>query len=147
MYKRQAFHNRRWDGDFLTVRKLIESGCLGELMLCELHWDRFRPAIRPGWRDNPAQGASLLNDLGPHLIDQALQLFGKPDALAADLAAGRDAAEAQRSAIRAARLGMRSTAAMVARRGLALRLGERSVGHRDPGAVSCFILLLALAER
>ena len=56
-------------------------------------------------------------------------------------------AEAQRSAIRAARLGMRSTAAMVARRGLALRLGERSVGHRDPGAVSCFILLLALAER
>jgi len=69
------------------------------------------------------------------------------DALAADLAAGRDAAEAQRSAIRAARLGMRSTAAMVARRGLALRLGERSVGHRDPGAVSCFILLLALAER
>jgi scyllo-inositol 2-dehydrogenase (NADP+) len=88
-----AFHNRRWDGDFLTVRNLVESGRLGELMLCELHWDRFRPAIRPGWRDNPAQGASLLNDLGPHLIDQALQLFGKPDALAADLAAQRPASE------------------------------------------------------
>jgi scyllo-inositol 2-dehydrogenase (NADP+) len=88
-----AFHNRRWDGDYLTVRKLVESGRLGELMLCELHWDRLRPAIRPGWRDNPAQGASLLNDLGPHLIDQALQLFGKPDALAADLAAQRPASE------------------------------------------------------
>ena len=88
-----AFHNRRWDGDFLTVRKLVESGRLGELMLCEMHWDRFRPAIRPGWRDNPAQGASLLNDLGPHLIDQALQLFGKPGALTADLAAQRPTSE------------------------------------------------------
>ena len=84
-----AFHNRRWDGDFLTVRKLVEGGRLGELMLCELVWDRFRPAIRQGWKDDPAHGASLLNDLGPHLIDQALLLFGKPDALVADLSAQR----------------------------------------------------------
>ena len=88
-----AFHNRRWDGDFLTVRKLVESGRLGEVVLCEMHWDRFRPAIRPGWKDNPAQGASLLNDLGPHLIDQALLLFGKPDALVADVVAQRPASE------------------------------------------------------
>jgi phosphoenolpyruvate---glycerone phosphotransferase subunit DhaL len=60
---------------------------------------------------------------------------------------GAGPAEAQRAAIEAARRGMRSTAAMVARRGLALRLGDRSIGHRDPGAVSCLILLLALAER
>jgi phosphoenolpyruvate---glycerone phosphotransferase subunit DhaL len=69
------------------------------------------------------------------------------DAFAAVLARGASPAEAQRASIRAARLGMRSTAGMIARRGLALRLGERSIGHRDPGAVSCLILLLALAER
>ena len=89
-----AFHNRRWDGDFLTVRrKLVKSGRLGEVALCEMHWDRYRPAIREGWKDNPAQGASLLNDLGPHLIDQALLLLGKPDALVADVAAQRPASE------------------------------------------------------
>jgi dihydroxyacetone kinase-like protein len=69
------------------------------------------------------------------------------DAAEASLAGGAGPAEAQRAAIEAARRGMRSTSGMVARRGLALRLGERSVGHRDPGAVSCLILLLALAER
>jgi dihydroxyacetone kinase-like protein len=69
------------------------------------------------------------------------------DALSASLAGGMRPADAQTAALQAARRGMRATAAMVARRGLALRLGERSVGHRDPGAVSCFVLLLALAER
>ena len=69
------------------------------------------------------------------------------DAFAAVLADGAGPAAAQRAAIQAARLGMRSTAGMVARRGLALRLGERSIGHRDPGAVSCLVLLLALAQR
>ena len=61
--------------------------------------------------------------------------------------AGRSGREAQAAALTAARLGMRSTRPLVARRGLALRLGERSTGHLDPGAVSCFVLLLALAER
>lgn len=69
------------------------------------------------------------------------------DALASALAAGATPAAAQSAALRAARDGMRSTSALVARRGLALRLGERSIGHRDPGAVSCLVLLLALAER
>jgi dihydroxyacetone kinase-like protein len=69
------------------------------------------------------------------------------DALGAALTSGASPAEAQRAAIEAARRGMRSTAGMIARRGLALRLGERSIGHRDPGAVSCLVLLLALAER
>jgi dihydroxyacetone kinase-like protein len=69
------------------------------------------------------------------------------DAAQAALAGGAGPADAERAAIEAARRGMRSTAAMIARRGLALRLGERSVGHRDPGAVSCLVLLLALAER
>ena len=69
------------------------------------------------------------------------------DALHLAVAAGATPADAQWAAIQAARRGMRSTSGMVARRGLALRLGERSIGHRDPGAVSCLVLLLALAER
>lgn len=68
-------------------------------------------------------------------------------AFSATVGDGGSAASAQRAALDAARRGMRSTRPLVARRGLALRLGARSAGHRDPGAVSCFVLLLALAER
>ena len=82
-----VFHNRRWDGDFLTVRKILPE--LGEVRLFEAQWDRFRPAIKHGWREEPAPGAGVFNDLGPHLIDQALQLFGRPDAVEADIAAQR----------------------------------------------------------
>ena len=85
-----AFHNRRWDADFLTARALVDAGTLGDIALAELRWDRFRPAIKPGWRE--IAGAGLLNDLGPHLLDQALQLFGMPEALTADLATQRAAA-------------------------------------------------------
>ena len=83
------FHNRRWDGDFLTVRSFLEGARLGELARYEAHWDRFRPAAREGWKEEPDLGAGLLNDLGPHLIDQALVLFGWPDALEADVAVQR----------------------------------------------------------
>src|SRR5438552_2473859 len=82
-----AFHNRRWDGDFLTVRKVLPQ--LGDVLLCEANWDRFRPAIKQGWREEPEPGSGLLSDLGPHLIDQALQLFGMPDAISADILAQR----------------------------------------------------------
>ncbi|GAA0315370.1 oxidoreductase [Sphingomonas oligophenolica] len=85
-----VFHNRRWDSDFLTVRGVLDSGALGEVMLAELRWDRFRPAIKGGWREaSVEEGGGMLADLGPHLIDQALALFGKPEALSADLAAQR----------------------------------------------------------
>ena len=87
------FHNRRWDGDFMTVRSLLESGRLGKIMLFEAHWDRFRPGIAPRWRERAGAGAGLLFDLGPHLIDQALLLFGRPDAVFADLARQREGAE------------------------------------------------------
>ena len=80
-----VFHNRRWDGDYLTVQKLVRDGRLGEISLFEAHWDRFRPAIKRGWREVPAQGAGLLSDLGPHLVDQALQLFGLPEAVSGDV--------------------------------------------------------------
>ena len=85
-----VFHNRRWDGDYLTVRNILPR--LGEISLFEGHWDRFRPAIRQGWREVPDEGAGLLSDLGPHLIDQALQLFGMPDAVWADVDTQRSGA-------------------------------------------------------
>ena len=62
------------------------------VLLFEANWDRFRPAIKQGWREVPQDGAGLVNDLGPHLIDQTLQLFGSPDAVEADILAQREAA-------------------------------------------------------
>src|SRR3954471_5990751 len=57
-----VFHNRRWDGDFLTVRRVLPA--LGAVRLFEAHWDRFRPPLRDGWKEDPALGAGLLLDLG-----------------------------------------------------------------------------------
>lgn len=84
------FHNRRWDSDFLTIRDFLESGRLGKLARFEAHWDRFRPGLREGWRESPDEGAGLFNDLGSHLIDQALLLFGWPEAISADIAVQRE---------------------------------------------------------
>ena len=84
-----VFHNRRWDSDFLTVREAIRRGLVGEVALCESRFDRFRPEVRDRWRERPGPGAGLLYDLGPHLIDQALLLFGVPDSVQATLAAQR----------------------------------------------------------
>lgn len=83
------FHNRRWDGDFLAVRGLVESGRLGEVLLFEACWDRFRPAMAQPWKESPETGAGQLLDLGPHMIDQVLLLFGMPEAVQADLARQR----------------------------------------------------------
>lgn len=88
-----AFHNRRWDGDFLTVSGLLESGRLGDVMLAELRWDRFRPELAQSWKEQAEAGTGMLADLGPHLIDQALMLFGVPEALSADIAAQRDGSQ------------------------------------------------------
>ncbi|PLZ01974.1 oxidoreductase [Burkholderia sp. WAC0059] len=77
------FHNRRWDGDFITVRALLESGRLGRVTHYESHFDRFRPLVRPRWREDATRGGGLLYDLGPHLIDQALALFGAPETVGA----------------------------------------------------------------
>jgi len=85
-----VFHNRRWDSDYLTVRDILPR--LGEITLFEAHWDRFRPQIKPGWREQPEPGGGVFSDLGPHLIDQALQLFGMPEAVSADIAVQRPAA-------------------------------------------------------
>jgi len=85
------FHNRRWDGDFQTVRKLLQEDAVGRLVTFESHFDRFRPIPRENtWKEaeNPANG--MLFDLGPHLVDQALALFGPPDAITASVRADRD---------------------------------------------------------
>ncbi|MBC85973.1 MAG: oxidoreductase [Bdellovibrionaceae bacterium] len=86
-----VFHNRRWDGDFLTVKDLVASRKLGDIKLFEARWDRFRPdSDLAKWREKPAPGAGVLFDLGPHLIDQVLQLFGLPKRVFADIDSLRD---------------------------------------------------------
>ena len=81
-----VFHNRRWDADFLTLRHLIETDRLGPVLRLESHFNRYRPQVRDRWREGDGPGAGLWYDLGPHLIDQALCLFGLPKAISCDLA-------------------------------------------------------------
>jgi predicted dehydrogenase len=88
-----VFHNRRWDSDFLTVRTVIEQGLLGDVLHFESRMDRFRPQVRDRWREQPGPGSGLWFDVGPHLIDQALQLFGLPENLTATLANQRAGAQ------------------------------------------------------
>lgn len=89
-----VFHNRRWDSDFLTLSQLIAEGALGEIVQYESHFDRFRPVVRDRWRERAGPGAGAWMDLGPHLLDQALVLFGEPLAIAADIAIQRPGAGA-----------------------------------------------------
>jgi predicted dehydrogenase len=84
-----VFQNRRWDSDFLTIRDAIKRDLLGRVVVFESRFDRFRPEVRDRWREIPGPGAGLLYDLGPHLIDQTLVLFGIPDTVQATLAKQR----------------------------------------------------------
>lgn len=82
--------NRRWDSDFLTVRQVVEKGLLGRLVEVEIHYDRYRASLRENtWKEEALPGTGILYDLGSHLIDQALTLFGMPQAVAADIRAQR----------------------------------------------------------
>lgn len=81
-----VFHNRRWDSDFLTVKSLINEGLLGEVCYFESHFDRYRPRIRDRWRERGGPGSGIWFDLGPHLLDQAICLFGLPVSMTVDLA-------------------------------------------------------------
>jgi predicted dehydrogenase len=89
------FHNRRWDSDFQTIQKLLHEGLLGRLVYFESRFDRWRPDPPTDrlWKEDPASGGVLL-DLGTHLADQALTLFGKPEAVSADILCERDWAHA-----------------------------------------------------
>jgi predicted dehydrogenase len=89
-----VFHNRRWDGDFMGLKKVLGSGVLGRVTHLESHFDRYRPDVRQRWRESAELGGGLWYDLGPHLLDQTLQLFGQPQALWLDTQVQRDGAVA-----------------------------------------------------
>lgn len=89
-----TFQNRRWDGDFQTVRKVIQQGLLGQLVECEIHYDRFINYLRPNtWKEDNYPGSGILYDLGSHLIDQAQTLFGLPKSVRADIRRQREASQ------------------------------------------------------
>jgi predicted dehydrogenase len=89
-----VYQNRRWDGDFITISKVLKSGVLGNIEEYEAHFDRYKPEIiHFAWRDFPKPGAGILYDLGSHLIDQALCLFGKPASILADIQSQRERSE------------------------------------------------------
>ncbi|MFL5886994.1 MAG: Gfo/Idh/MocA family oxidoreductase [Thermoleophilaceae bacterium] len=92
-----VFQNRRLDGDFLTVRTLLRDGTLGEVIRFDSRFERFRPVVDPAvWREQgaAAEGGGVLLDLGPHLVDQALQLFGPAECVYGEVEARRDGAQA-----------------------------------------------------
>ncbi|OFI35706.1 oxidoreductase [Alteromonas lipolytica] len=89
-----VFHNRRFDGDFLTLRQLLSEQAVGQVKRLESRFDRFRPVPRKRWRENAGPGSGIFWDLGPHLLDQALQLFGMPDKVSATIGILRDGGEA-----------------------------------------------------
>lgn len=86
-----AYQERRYTGDFVTVQEIVAAGELGEIVRYEAHFDRFRPEAKPGaWREKPLPGSGVWFDLGPHLLDQALLLFGLPQAISADIRSERE---------------------------------------------------------
>jgi predicted dehydrogenase len=84
-----AFHNRRWDSDYLSIKAAIAGGLVGHVVHFESHFDRYRPDVRQRWRESNSPGGGVWFDLGPHLVDQALQLFGLPDRVQANFAKQR----------------------------------------------------------
>lgn len=89
--KISVYQNRRWDSDFKTVQKIKQSGVLGDIVDTTLRFERYKPALGAKLhKETPGPGSGLLNDLGPHLIDQALCLFGMPQALYADIRTVRE---------------------------------------------------------
>jgi scyllo-inositol 2-dehydrogenase (NADP+) len=90
-----VYHNRRWDSGFLTLKKLLAQKTLGNLTQVEIHFDRFRPEVNPAkWRETMGRGNGILYDLGSHLVDQALNLFGSPKNYFADVGIQRPGGEA-----------------------------------------------------
>jgi scyllo-inositol 2-dehydrogenase (NADP+) len=80
-----VFHNRRFDGDVLTIQKLISENTLGEIVYLESHFDRFRPDLAENWREKDVPGNGITYDLGVHLIDQIVLFFGLPNWIQADI--------------------------------------------------------------
>ena len=90
-----VYQNRRYDGDFAAIQQLVASGTLGRIVRFECNYDRYRPQLKPGaWREKSGPGAGIFFDIGPHLIDYAVQLFGLPEAITADIRIEREGAVA-----------------------------------------------------
>ena len=90
-----VYQNRRYDGDFQATRKLVAEGTLGRIVRFETNYDRYRPQLKAGaWRESTRAGNGILFDIGPHLIDHALVLFGLPEAVTADVRIEREGAVA-----------------------------------------------------
>jgi len=88
-----VYQDRRYTGDFATVQQVVSEGALGRVVLFESHFDRFRPERKPNaWREEALPGSGVWFDIGPHLFDQALLLFGVPDAIGADIRIEREGA-------------------------------------------------------
>jgi predicted dehydrogenase len=86
-----VYQNRRYDGDFQAIRKLVEEGALGRIVRFETNYDRYRPQLKPGaWREAQRPGSGILFDIAPHLVDHALVLFGLPEAVTADVRIERE---------------------------------------------------------
>lgn len=88
-----VYQNRRWDGDFLTVKHIVKNKMLGDVVDFESHFDRFQPLEAHQWREKKLPGSGVLYDLGSHLIDQSLDLFGLPHSLTAEIKSQREKAE------------------------------------------------------
>ncbi len=89
-----AYQNRRWDGDYVAVKGAIRDGAVGEVYHFESRYDRFRMEVRPRWKEQAQPGGGTFYDLGSHIVDQALQLFGMPEGVTADIFAQRPGATA-----------------------------------------------------
>ncbi len=90
-----VYQNRRYDADFLTLKDVLASNRLGRPVYFESRFERFRPRVQDRWREQSVPGAGLWIDLGAHLVDQAVQLFGRPDTLQLDCGALRDGAKVE----------------------------------------------------
>jgi scyllo-inositol 2-dehydrogenase (NADP+) len=89
--KLAVYHNRRWDSDFKTVQKILTEGKLGKIIEAEFHFDRYNPLLSPKkHKETPSLGAGILKDLGSHLIDQSVCLFGMPQAVFANIKTTRN---------------------------------------------------------
>jgi predicted dehydrogenase len=89
-----AFQNRRWDGGFRTLQHVVKQQLLGKLVYFEAHYDRYRNYVQPNtWKEEAGPGSGILYNLGSHMLDQVLVLFGKPEAVTADIGTQRPGAQ------------------------------------------------------
>jgi predicted dehydrogenase len=135
-----VFQNRRFDSDFLALQQVIQSGVLGRVVEVNSHFDRYRPTVPVRWREQALPGSGLWFDLGPHLLDQAVALFGAPDDISLDLACLREGAQVNDWFHAVLRYTSRPQALRVVLHAstLVAGLGPRWAVHGDQGSFTQF---------